>query len=130
MRGTGLATKSLLVLLVVHAISLSGLFGRENHRLGRLLVAVVFVAERRGTVGRADRQIRALAASVPVRELAIQVLGIGGIGVAEPIPAFPNAVDVGVMQVEERVASDGREFAHVPPEREMREKWGFVDPRD
>ena len=30
------------------------------------------------------------------------------------------------MEIEERVASDGREFAHVAPEREMREEVGVL----
>ena len=111
-----------LVESLVGAISLGGLLGREGLWPRRLFVAVVFVAELRGTITRADRQIRALAASVPVRELAIEVLGIGGILVAEPIPAFPDPVDVGVMEIEHRVASDRGEFGHVAAEGEMGEE--------
>ena len=71
---------------------------------------------------RADRQIDALAASVPVRELAVEVFGIGRIRVAEPIPALPQPIDVGVMEIEDRVAADGGEFGHVAPEGEVREE--------
>ena len=93
-----------------------------DSRLGRLFIAVIFVAELRGTVSRADRQIHALAASVRVRELAIEVFGIGWILVAEPVPAFPEPVDVGVMEIEERVAADRGEVGHVAPEGDMSEE--------
>src|SRR5687768_1241794 len=57
-----------LVELLVGAISLGGLLGREGLRLGRLLVAVVLVVHLRGPIARADRQIGALVAPVTVRE--------------------------------------------------------------
>ena len=68
---------------------------------------------------RADRQIHALAAPVPERELAVEVFGIGWIAVAEPVPAFPNPVQVGVMEIEERVTADRGEVGHIAPECEM-----------
>ena len=43
--------QGLLVQRVVNALSLGGLLGRQIRRLRRLLVAVIFVAELRGTVG-------------------------------------------------------------------------------
>src|SRR4026207_2208900 len=97
MRRTACTAEGLLVERVVNAISLGGLLSRQVPRPGRLLVAVVLVTELRGAVTRADRQIHALAASVPVRELAIQVVGIGRIGVAEAVPAFPQGSAVGVL---------------------------------
>ena len=51
---------------------------RGRHRLGRLH-SCHFVTERRSTVGDVYRQIRALAASVSARELAIEVSGISRI---------------------------------------------------
>ena len=98
------------------------LLGGQVLRLGRLFIAVIFVAELRSTVGRADRQIHALAAPVPVRELAVEVFGIGWIFVAEPVPAFPDPVHVGVMEIEHRVAADRGEFGHVASEGEMSEE--------
>src|SRR4029077_18978821 len=86
------------------------------------------VAELRGTVGRAHQQIRALAASVAVGELAIEVLGIGWILVAEPVPALPQPVDVGVMEIEHRVGSDRGEFGHISSEGEMSEEvWVLIE---
>src|SRR4029450_568408 len=76
-------------------------------------------AELRGPVTRADRQIHALAGAVPERECAVQVFGIGWIAVAEAVPAFPNPVQVGVMQIEERVTADRGEVGHVAAECEM-----------
>src|SRR5690242_20222650 len=77
--------------------------GRLGSCLRRELIAVIFVAELRGTITRADREICTLAAPVPERELAVEVFGIGWIFVAETVPAFPNPVHVGVMEVEEGV---------------------------
>jgi hypothetical protein len=99
-------------------------------RLGRLFITVVFVAKLRGTVARAHRQVYTFAASVTVRELAIEVIGIGRILVAEPVPALPQTVDVGVMEVEHRIASDRREFSHVAAESEVSKEVGvLVEPR-
>src|SRR6185503_8135449 len=114
--------KGLLVEVVVNALALCGLRGRERPWLWRLLIAVVFVAELHGAVTRADRQIHPLAAPVAVREFAVQEFGIGWIGVSQPIPAFPQSIDVRVMQIEERVASDRGEFGHVATEAEVREE--------
>src|SRR4029450_2726913 len=122
MRRTASAAEGLLVEGVVNALALGGLRGRESPWLWRLLIAVVFVAELRGPVTRTDRQIHPLAASVAVRELAVEEFGIGWIGVSQPVPAFPQSIDVRVMQIEERVASDRGEFGHVAPEAEMREE--------
>ena len=122
MRVIAETAEGLLVESLVDALSSGGLVRRQALWLGRLLIAVILVAELRGTVSRADGQIHALAASVAVRELAIQVVGIGRIGVAEPIPAFPQPIDVGVMEIEDRVASDGGEFGHVAAEGEVREE--------
>src|SRR6202011_4538876 len=74
------------------------------------------------TVARADRQIHTLAAPVAVRKLAIEVFGIGWIRVAEPVPALPQTVDVGVMEIGHRVASDRGEFGHIASEGEMSEE--------
>src|ERR1700736_499844 len=114
-------TAGLLVESLVGALSRGGLLTGEVQRLGRLFIAVVFVAELRSTISRADRQIRTLAASVTVRELAIEVFGIGWIVVAEAAPALPQPVDVGVMEIKHRVASDGREFGHIASEGAMSE---------
>src|ERR687895_1233641 len=54
-------------------ISDSGITGGLAPCLGRLLIAVIVVAELRGTVSRADRQVHAPAAPVPVRERAVEV---------------------------------------------------------
>ena len=115
---------------LVGARSLGGLLRRQVLWLGWLFITVVFVAELRGAVSRADGQIDALAAPVAVRELAVQVFGIGGIGVSQPVPAFPEPVDVGVMEIEHRVAADRGEFGHVAPECEMSEEVGvLIEPR-
>src|ERR1700729_312909 len=90
----------LVVKSVVGALSGGGLFRGQVQRLGWLFIAVIFVPERRSAIGHADRQVRALAASVSVRELAIEVSRISRIFIPEPIPAFPEAVDVGMMQIE------------------------------
>src|ERR1700686_1727268 len=107
---------------LVCALSGGGFLRGQVQRLGRLFIAVIFVPERRSTVGHADRQIRALAASVSVGELAIEVSGISRILIPEPVPAFPEAVDVGVMQIEHRVSADGGEIGHVTPEANMSEE--------
>ena len=77
--------------------------------------------ERRSAIGHADRN-PALAASVSVRELAIEVSGISRILIPEPVPAFPEAVDVGVMQMEHWVSADRGEIGHVAPEANMSEE--------
>src|SRR5918996_846822 len=103
-------------------ISDSGITGGLAPCLGRLFIAVIFVAELCSTITGADRQIHALAASVPVRERAVEVFGIGGILVAEPIPAFPDPVHVRVMEIEERVRADRGEVGHVAAECDMSEE--------
>src|SRR4029453_6638521 len=118
--------EGLLVELLVGARPLGDLARRQVLWLGWLLVAVVFVAELRRAVSRADGQIDALAAPVAVRELAVQVFGIGGIGATQPVPALPEPVDVGVMDIEHRVAADGGEFGHVAPECEMCKEVGVL----
>src|ERR1700687_2818736 len=121
-----MGTAGLRVESLVGALPRGGLLTGEVQRLRRLFITVIFVAELRGTVARADRQIHALAASVAVRELAIEVFGIGRILVAEPVPALPQPVDVGVMEVEHRVASDRREFGHIAPEGEVSKEVGVL----
>src|ERR1700726_3861834 len=116
----------LLVESLVGALSRGRLLTGEVQRLGRLFITVIFVAERRGTVARADRQIHALAASVAVRELAIEIFGIGWIFIAKPVPALPQPVDVGVVEIEHRVGSDRGEFGHIAPEREMSKEVGVL----
>src|SRR3984957_7517689 len=113
---------SLVVESLVCALSGGGLPRGQMQRLGRLFIAVIFVPERRSAIGHADRQVRALAASVSVRELAIEVSRIGRIFIPEPIPAFPEAVDVGMMQIEHRASADGGEIGHVAPEANMSEE--------
>src|ERR1700722_16203079 len=113
---------SLVVESLVGALSGGGLLRGQMQRLGRLFIAVIFVPERRSAIGHADRQIRALAASVSVRELAIEVSGISRILIPEPVPAFPEAVDVGVMQIKHRVSAAGGEIGHVAPEANMSEE--------
>src|SRR6202040_611583 len=117
-----MGTAGLRVESLIGALSRGGLLSGEVQRLGRLFITVIFVAELRGTVARADRQIHALTASVAVRELAIEVFGIGWILVAEPAPALPQPVDVGVMEIEHRVGSDRGEFGHIASEGEMSEE--------
>src|SRR5258706_10089990 len=119
-------TAGLRVESLVGALSRGGLLTCEVQRLGRLFITVIFVAERRGTVARADRQIHALAASVAVRELAIEVFGIGWVLVAKPVPALPQPVDVGMMEIEHRVGSDRGEFGHIAPEREVSKEVGVL----
>src|ERR1700693_4166998 len=114
-----MGTAGLLVESLVRALSRGGLLTGEVQRLGRHFITVVFVAELRGTVARADRQIHSLAASVAVRELAIEVFGIGWILVAKPVPALPQWVKGGVMEIEHRVASDRGEFGHISYEGEV-----------
>ena len=58
MVGTMRTAHGLVVESLVCALSGGGLLGGQVLRLGRLFIAVIFVAELRGTVGRADRQIR------------------------------------------------------------------------
>src|SRR4030095_708440 len=113
MRATARTAKSTLVESLVRARSLSGLLRCEGLWAGRLFILVISVAELGGTITRADRQIRALAASVPVRELAIEVFGIGWILVAKPVPALPQPVDVGVMEIEHRAGSDRGELRQI-----------------
>ena len=84
----------------------SRISGGVRSCVGRRGIAVVFVAELSGTISRADREIHALAAPVRERERAVEVLGIGRIAVPEPVPAFPDPVQVGVMEIEERVPAD------------------------
>ena len=67
MVGTMRTAHGLFVESLVCALSGGGLLGGQVLRLGRLFIAVIFVAELRSTVGRADRQIDALAASVSIR---------------------------------------------------------------
>src|ERR1035438_9545605 len=98
----GRTAKGLLVERLVGALSGGALLRGEVLRLGRLFIAIVFVAELRGTISRAHRQVHTLAAPVTVRELAIEVFGIGWILIAEPVPALPQPVDVGVMDIEHR----------------------------
>src|ERR1700731_694394 len=117
-----MGTAGLRVESLVGALSRGGLLTRQVQRLGRLFITVIFVAELRGTVARADRQIHALAASVAVREPGIEVFGIGWILVAKPVPALPQPVDVGVMEIEHRVGSDRGEFGHIASEGEMSEE--------
>src|SRR6187200_3310040 len=127
MCATARTSKRTLMERHVSALSLGRLLSGEVQRLGRLFIILVFVAELRGAVARTDGQIHALAASIPVRELAVQVFGIGGILVAEPIPAFPKPIDVGVMDIEHRVAADRGEFSHITPECEVcEEMWVLV----
>ena len=90
--------------------------------LGGLFISVIFVAELRDAVTCADRQIHALAAPVPERELAVEVFGIGWIFVAEAVPAFPNPVQIAVMQIEERVTADRGEVGHIAPEGDVSEE--------
>ena len=119
----------LVVESLVCALSGGGFLRGQVQRLGRLFIAVIFVPERRSAIGHADRQIRALAASVSVRELAIEVSGISRILIPEPVPAFPEAVDVGVMQIEHRVSADGGEIGHVASEANMsKEMRVYVQP--
>src|SRR6187401_3879902 len=94
----GRTAERTVVKLVVGTRSLGRLFGRQVQRLRRQLVEVILVTELRGTVAAADRQIHALAGSVPVGELPIEVPGIGRILVAKPVPALPQPIDVGVME--------------------------------
>src|ERR1700730_13250156 len=122
MLGTMRTSHGLVVESLVCTLSGGGLLGGQVLWLGRLFIGVIFVAERRSTVGHADRQIRALAASVSVRELAIEGSGISRILIPEPVPAFPETVDVGVMQIEHRVSADGGEIGHVAPEANMSEE--------
>src|ERR1700674_1373235 len=117
-----MGTAGLRVESLVGALSRGGLLTGEVQRLGRLFITVILVPERRGTVARADRQIPALAASVAVGELAIEVSGVGWILVAKPVPALPQPVDVGVMEIEHRVGSDRGEFGHIASEGEMSEE--------
>src|SRR3984957_6356880 len=120
---------SLVVESLVCALSGGGLPRGQMQRLGRLFIAVIFVPERRSAIGHADRQVRALAASVSVRELAIEVSGISRILIPEPVPAFPEAVDVGVMQIEHRVSANGGEIGHIAPESNMsKEMRVYVQP--
>src|ERR1700686_5089393 len=121
-----MGTPGLRVESLVGALSRGGLLTGEVQRLGRLFITVIFVAELRGTVPRADRQIHAFAASVAVRELAIEVFGIGWILVAQPVPALPQPVDVGVMEIEYRVASDRGEFGHISAEGEVSKEVGVL----
>src|ERR1700730_3618636 len=111
-----MGTAGLLVQTLVGALSRGGLLTGEVQRLGRLFITVIFVAELRGTVAGADRNFIALSASVAVRELAIELFGIGWILVSEPVPALPQPVDVGVMEIEHRVGSDRGEFGHIASE--------------
>src|SRR4029453_1262253 len=126
MRATAGSAEGLLVELLVGARSLGDFARRQVLWLGWLLLAVVLVAELRGAGTRADGQIDALAAPVAVRELAVQVFGIGGIGAAQPVPALPEPVDVRVMDIEHRVAADGGEFGHIAPECEMSKEVGVL----
>src|SRR6202030_614755 len=121
-----MGTAGLRVESLVGALSRGGLLTCEVQRLGRLFITVIFVAELRRTIGRAHRKIRALAASVTVRELAIEVFGIGWILVAEPVPALPQPVDIGVMEIEHRVASDRGEFGHIAPKSEVSKEVGVL----
>ena len=59
-----------------------GLRRRPGPGLRRLLVAVIFIAQLRDTVAGANRHVHALAVSIGIGELAIQVFGIGWIAVA------------------------------------------------
>ena len=68
MRGRVRTAEGTLVESLVNAISLGGLLGCEGLWPGRLFIGVILVAHLRGTITRADRQIRALVASVPIRE--------------------------------------------------------------
>src|ERR1700730_6164197 len=121
-----MGTAGLRVESLVGALSRGGLLTGEVQRLGRLFITVIFVAELRGTVARADRQIHALAASVAVRERTIEVFGIGWILVAKPVPALPQPVDVGVMEIEYRVASNRGEFGHISPDGEVSKEVGIL----
>src|SRR5277367_1027196 len=66
----------LFVESLVCALSGGGFLRGQVQRLGRLFIAVIFVAELRNTVGRADWQIDALAAPVSVCKRAIEIFGI------------------------------------------------------
>src|ERR1700732_2272828 len=121
-----MGTAGLLVESLVGALSRGGLLTGEVQRLGRLFITVIFVSERRGTVARAARQIHALAASVAVGELAIELFGIGWILVAKPVPALPQPVDVGVMEIEHRVASNRGEFRHISSEGKVSKEVGVL----
>ena len=97
--------------------------GGQRLWLRRLLVAVIFVAHLSRTIGLADRQIHGLPASVSVGKLAVEILGIGGILVAQPVPAFPQPVRCwrgGDRRVGS--ASHRGEFRHVAAECEMSEE--------
>src|SRR6266566_1829549 len=116
MLGTMWTAHGLFVESLVSELSGGGLLGRQVLRLGRVFIAVIFVPELRSAVARADREVHALAAPVPICKRAIEILGIGWIRVAEPIPAFPDAVNVGVMEIEHWVTADGCEVGHVAAE--------------
>src|ERR1700747_2305354 len=98
MLGNMRTAHGLFVESLVCALSGGGLLGGQVLRLGPFFIGVIFVAELRNTVGRADWQIDALAAPVSVCKRAVEIFGIGWIGVAESIPAFPDAVQISVME--------------------------------
>ena len=122
MVGTMWTAHGLVVESLVCVLSGGGLLGGQVLRLGRIFIGVIFVAELRNTVGRADWQIDALAAPVSIGKRAVEVFGIGWIGVAESIPAFPNPVQVGVMEIEQRVTADRGEIGHIASDCKMRQE--------
>src|SRR3984957_7805394 len=129
MVGTMWTAHGLVVESLVCALSGGGLLRGQVQRLGRLFIAVICVPEGRSPIGLADRQIRALAASVSVRELAIEVSGISRILIPEPVQAFPEAVEVGRVQIEHPMDADGGEIGHIAPEANMsKEMRVYVQP--
>src|SRR5580692_5914786 len=122
MVGTMRAAHGRFVESLVCALSGGGLFGGQVLRLGRFFIGVIFVAELRNTVGRGDWQIDALAAPVSICKRAVEIFGIGWIGVAESIPAFPNPVQVGVMEIEQGVTADRGEIGHIASDCKMRQE--------
>src|SRR5260370_1299954 len=81
MVGTIWTAHGLFVETLVCALSGGGLLGGQVLRLGRFFIGVIFVAELRNTVGRADWQIVALAVSVSICNRAVEIFGIGLMGV-------------------------------------------------
>src|ERR1700688_4934250 len=122
MLGTMRTAHGLFVESLVCAISGGGLLGVQVLRLGRFFIGVIFVAELRNTVGRADWQIDALAGPVSICKRAVEIFGIGWISVAESIPAFPNPVQVGVMEIEQRVTADRGEISHIASHCKLRQE--------
>src|ERR1700757_417963 len=100
MVGSMRAAHGLFVKSLVSTLSGGSLLGAQVLRLRWFFIAVIFVAELRRPVCGTDWQIHALAAPVSICKRAFEILGIVWIRVTEPIPAFPEAVDVRVMEIE------------------------------